>query len=161
MSREDSISEFGELWALLYLAMAREMVEAFGPEGLQALRRAVRRYGELRGRRLRERHEAQGLPINIRSLFEHYDLPSHPEMVRRRAILTDDRLDSTVLHCPYREVWRRYGGEHLGLIYCEEFHRAMWRAYRDDIVVEQPEIMTRGDPRCRFIVYIQGRGEDE
>jgi hypothetical protein len=41
-------------------------------------------------------------------------------------VLTEDHLISTVLHCPYREIWRRYGAEHLGLIYCEEFHMAMW-----------------------------------
>lgn len=154
MSSREEIAEFGELWALLYLSLASEMIESFGDEGVETLRRAVRRYGKLRGRKLRDKHEEMGLPIDIRSLFEQYDLPSQPKMVRRREALDEEHLISTVIYCPYREVWRRHGAEHLGLIYCEEFHVAMWREYKDNIVVEQPEILTRGDPRCRFIVYM-------
>jgi hypothetical protein len=73
MVSEEDIAEFGDLWSLMYFVFAKEMVDSFGEEGEEALRRAIRSYGRARGLRLRKRHEEQGLPINLRSLFEHYE----------------------------------------------------------------------------------------
>jgi hypothetical protein len=33
----------------------------------------------------------------------------------------------------------------------------MWEAYRDDIVVEIPEILTKGDEHCRFVVHYRSK----
>ena len=82
---QDEIAEFADLWALMYSTMAREMVDSFGEEGKKALIRAIQNYGKIRGERLRKRHEEEGRPINMRSLFDHYDLPGHPETEKDRA----------------------------------------------------------------------------
>jgi len=82
MVSEEDIAEFGDLWSLMYYVFAREMVDSFGEEGEEALRRAIRGYGRARGSRLRRKHEEQGLPISLRSLFEHYDLPGTPALRR-------------------------------------------------------------------------------
>ena len=155
--KEHDIAEFGDLWGLMYYHLAREMIESFGDDGEKALRRAIRNYGHERGARLRKRHEEMGLPINIKSLFTHYDLPTHPGDVRRREILKDDELLSYILVCPYQKLWAAHGGNDIGKIYCEEFHQAMWEAYRDDIVVEIPEILTKGDEHCRFVVHYRSK----
>jgi len=154
---EGDIAEFGDLWSLMYYVFAREMVDSFGDRGREALRRAIRSYGRARGARLRERHEGQGIPISLRSLFTHYDLPAHPDTEKTRTVFSENELVSFTYVCPYQRVWRALGGEDLGLIYCEEFHHAMWRAYRPDLKVELPEILTKGDPHCRFVVTQPGR----
>jgi hypothetical protein len=59
MVTERDIAEFGDLWSLMYYAFAKEIVDSFGDEGEKALRRAIRNYGKMRGRRLRK-HEKQG-----------------------------------------------------------------------------------------------------
>jgi hypothetical protein len=130
MVSEEDIAEFGDLWSLTYYVFAREMVDSFGEEGEEALGRAIRSYGRARGLRLKRRHGERGLPVNLRSLFEHYDMPA----------------------CPYEKIWRAKSGTDLGLIYCENFHHAMWQAYRPDLKVEMPEILTKDDPHCKFIV---------
>ena len=152
MVSEADIAEFGDLWSLMYYVFAGEMADSFGEEGEEALRRAIRRYGRARGLRLRRRHEEQGLPINLRSLFEYYDLPGHPGTEKERTVFEDDRLVSFTYVCPYERIWRSRDGTDLGLIYCQEFHHAMWQAYRPDLKVEIPEILTKGDPHCRFVV---------
>jgi len=152
MVSEEDIAEFGDLWSLMYYVFAREMVDSFGEEGEEALRRAIRGYGRARGSRLRRKHEEQGLPISLRSLFEHYDLPGHPGTEKERTVFEDDRLVSFTYVCPYERIWRARDGTDLGLIYCQEFHNAMWQAYRPDLKVEIPEILTKGDPHCRFVV---------
>ena len=146
------IAEFGDLWALMYYHFAKEMLDSFGKEGEEALRRAIRNYGKARGSRLKKRHEEQGLPINLRSLFTHYDLPGHPETQKNRTVFEDEKLISFTYVCPYERIWRAQGAEDIGLIYCEEFHHAMWQAYRSDLKVEIPELLTKDDPHCKFIV---------
>ena len=152
MVSERDVAEFCDLWSLMYHVFAKEMVDSFGDRGREALRMAIRSYGRARGVRLRERHEEQGLPINLRSLFTHYDLPSHPDTEKTRTVFSENELVSFTYAYPYERIWRSRGGADLGLIYCEEFHYAMWRTYRPDLKVELPEILTKGDPHCKFIV---------
>jgi len=152
MASDDAIAEFGDLWSLMYYVFAREMVDSFGEEGKRALVRAVRAYGRARGERLRRRHGEMGLPIGLRSLFEHYDLPTHPGTVKERRVFEDDRLVSYTYSCPYEKFWRAHDGTGLGLVYCENFHHAFWQTYRPDIDVQMPEILTKDDPHCLFVV---------
>ena len=152
MVSESDIAEFGDLWSLMYYTFAKEMVDSFGEKGKEALIRAVKNYGKARGERLRKRHEEQGLPINLRSLFEHYDLPGHPGTEKTRTQFTDDKLVSYTYKCPYEQIWRAKNGADLGLVYCQYFHHAFWQTYRPDIDVQIPEILTKDDPHCLFLV---------
>jgi len=152
MVDEKDIAEFGDLWALMYCTFAKEMVDSFGEEGKESLIRAVKSYGKARGERLRKRHEEQGLPINMRSLFENYDLPGHPDTEKNREKFTDTFLESYTYVCPYERLWRERDCNALGLIYCQYFHHAFWQTYRPDINVQIPEILTKDDPHCLFLV---------
>lgn len=152
MVSETDIAEFGDLWSMMYYIFAKEMLDSFNEEGEEALRRAIRSYGKARGLRLRRRHEEQGLPVNLRSLFTYYDQPTHPGIEKAREIFEDNKLVSYTYICPYERIWSARDGMELGLFYCEEFHHAMWQAYRPDLVIELPEILTKGDPHCKFIV---------
>jgi hypothetical protein len=99
MITQEDIDEFGDLWALMYCVFAREMVDSFGEDGNEALIRAVKAYGVARGARLREKHEEQGLPINLRSLFEHYDMPGNSGTEKKRTVFEDTKLVSYTPHC--------------------------------------------------------------
>ena len=58
--------------------------------------------------------------------------------------------------CNLEKIWNIEGkeeGAYLGSIYCDEFHQAMWGAYRNGTIVELPKLLTKGDPYCHFIVY--------
>jgi hypothetical protein len=152
MVTQRDIDEFGDLWSLMYIIFAKEMVSSFGEEGKEALVRAVRSYGKARGERLRKRHIEMGLPINMRSLFEVYDLPGTSGTKKERKRFTDDELISYTYACPYEKVWRANGAVDLGLVYCENFHHAFWQSYRADLDVQIPEILTKNDPDCLFLV---------
>jgi len=129
-----------------------EMVDSFGEAGEKALIRAIQAYGKARGERLKERHQEQGLLVNLRSLFEHYDLPGHPDTRKERTHFTDDKLVSDTHLCPYERLWRAHACNDVGLLYCQHFHHAFWQTYRPDIDVQIPETLTKDDPYCRFIV---------
>ena len=98
----------------------------------------------------------KGLPITMETLFKNYDLPGDSVSRRRQVKLTDDERESYTLVCLLEKVWALEGGEEgdrLGSIYCDEFHQAMWGAYKDGTIVELPELLTKADPHCHFVVY--------
>ena len=152
MVTQDDIDVFGDLWALMYCVFAREMVESFGEEGKAALIRAVKAYGVARGTRLRGIHQDQGLPISLRSLFEHYDLPGHSDTEKTRTVFENEKLVSYTYRCPFQEQWRERGCVDFGRLYCQNFHHAFWQEYRSDLDVQLPEILTTDHPHCLFIV---------
>ena len=152
MVTQKDIDEFGDLWGLMYIIFAKEMVKSFGEEGKKALIRAVKSYGKTRGKRLRKRHLEMGLPINMRSLFEVYDLPGTSGTRKERKVFTDNELVSYTYACPYEKVWRDNDAVDLGLVYCENFHHAFWQTYRQDLDVQIPEILTKNDSDCLFLV---------
>lgn len=163
---KDSVRDAVALYAKLFYFMGKEMIDTFGEDGEQALRRATQKLGFSRGETLRERHKAQGLPINVRTLFEHYDLPKakNHDAVRNRINLDEDSYVSETLDCHLQQIWEELGGEegnYIGSIYCDEFHWAMWSAYDEDIVTEIPELLTKYDPCCRFEVHREQEARQE
>ena len=147
------------LYAKLYYFLAAEMVDTFGEEGEKALRRAVQKFGASRGEALRKRHEEMGMPIDVKSLFTVYDLPSgrdHDD-IRKKIQLDEDNRVSETYFCHLQQVWEELGGEEkgnkIGAIYCDEFHWSMWAAYHPDIKTELPQILTKHNPCCHFEVH--------
>lgn len=156
---DEDLVIMSEMLAKLYFHMAKEMLDSFGDEGEAALRRAVQAFGRDRGASLKKRHLAQELPINVRSLFEHYDAPgTNSSRFRRTTFKLDENTrQSETYVCQFWDVWNELGGvetlRSLGQIYCNEFHPAMWGEYDPDIKVELPMLKTQGDAHCRFEVH--------
>lgn len=156
---DEDLVIMSEMVAKMYYHLAHEMLSSFGPEGEEALRRAVRAFGRDRGATMRKKHIAAGIPINVRSIFEHYDMPGTSSSRFRRTTfrLDENTRQSETYVCLFKEVWEELGGEEalrtLGQIYCNEFHQAMWGEYQDGIIVELPRLLTQGDPHCRFEVH--------
>jgi len=155
---KDPINDGIAIMAKLYYFLAKEMIDNFGDEGEQALRRAVRNFGKSRGETLRQRHNEKGLPINVESLFSDYDLPSSNDHddVRNKIQLDEDNRVSETMICHLQQIWQELGGEEgnrIGAIYCDEFHPHMWAAYDAAIHTELPKLLTKNDPHCRFEVH--------
>jgi len=154
---EEDIITLMEMLARVYFHLANEILN-FGEEGEAALRRAIRAYGRDRGLRLRKIHQEKGYPLNVRSLYDHYDLPgTETSRFRRKQLKFGDYTQiSETYECHFCEIWNEMGGEKalctLGQIYCNEFHPAMWSTYNPEISVKMPQLLTQGDPYCKFEV---------
>ena len=161
--KDDPVSQGMDIYALIYAHMAKEGIETFGKEGEAMVRKAVRNFGIDRGKRLRAKHEAEGRPINLKTLFTHYDLGgtrADPRFSRNLLELTENTRYSLTLSCPVQERWREVGPAEYGVMYCEEFHPAMWDAYLEGTVTKLPKLLSRGDKYCQFEVYVPGHEQD-
>ena len=159
----DPVAQGMDIYGLIYAHMAKEMIETFGKEGEEAVRRAIRNFGIDRGKRLRARHEKEGRPINLDTLFKHYDLGgtrADTRFSRTLLELTENTRYSLTLRCPVQERWREVGPSEYGVIYCEEFHPAMWNAYLEGTVTLLPKLLSRGDEHCQFEVFLPGHQRD-
>ncbi len=158
MAEQDGVVQMMEHYGKIYYYLAREMVDTFGAEGEEALRRAIRAYARDRGAALRSRHQAEGIEINAKSLAEHYDMPGSRTGTFRRTFIQldeDNRVSETYV-CQLAKIWERLGadaGLRIGSIYCDEFHPAMWGEYDSRIKTTLPRLLTKHDAHCRFEVH--------
>ena len=152
-----------DLFAKLYIYMAREMKDTFGQEAEGALKLALINFGHDRGETLRKKHEELGIPITVKSLFTNYDLPADEERVNRNTIkLTENVRYSRTHNCPWQEAWRRIAldSPELWSLYCDTVHQAVFEGYIDDIICELPLLLTKGDQYCQFEVYRTGHKDE-
>lgn len=151
-----------DIFSREYIFLARCFVEGFGAAGEGALREAVRSFGVMRGRSLREAHRQAGMKLNLFNLFTYGDLPAEPRTRRNKIKLTpEERLSETLL-CPLYDQWRAMDAVALGRIYCEEFHHANFAAYAPRAQVNLTQTLTQeGDDLCRFSVYLRPANMDD
>ena len=150
---ENALLKTEELYAKLYFHMAAEYLRTFKKPGEEALREAIRLYGEDRGSANRAEHERLGYPIHLHTLFTAGGFPGKAGFRRNKIDLQPHQRISETLQCPLNDHWKEMGGDKEGIIHCEVIHEAMWRAYDPGIETNQPKIMTRGDDLCRFEVF--------
>ena len=130
---EQCVMDLSDNYTLLYSFLGREVLDAFGVEGERAFREGTRRYGRDRGQCSREKHQALGVKINMKSLFSvGGDLPPDPRFHRELQELNPEERVSHTLVCPMADIWKAYGERAIGRMYCEEFHPACYNHYAFD-----------------------------
>jgi len=145
-----------DFYGMLYGFIAKRVIDSFGEEGEQVVRRALRDYGVTRGKELKEKHAQLGLENHIVNLMTYYDLPSSDELETKREIFEPEQEVTETRDCGLYDVWKKHGMLREGKIYCEEIHHAMWAAYNEKLVVTQKEILTRGNDRCTWEIHLGG-----
>lgn len=158
LTLDEAIMRLVDLWAKLYYFLGSKLLESYGVDGERALREAVREYGRHRGRLIRERHQAEGHPIDLESLFGRYDLPNDPRFRRKKIELTPETRISQTLVCPYAEVWDDLAGgkSRVAQLYCEEVHHALFSAYDPAVQTNLCHPLTHeGTDHCMFSVYLR------
>jgi len=157
ISLEEGLGHLMDIQAKMYYYLGKGLC-AFGLEGEAALRRAIRLYGRERGLNLRREHLARGLEINLKNLFNHYDLYSHidPRIRKNQREFTEQSRINESLNCTLFDTWKQYpDGIDIGRIYCEEVHHQIYGAYDDAVQINLTHTLTRGDDRCRFSTYLR------
>lgn len=104
---------------LLHLAFAGQLVEEFGEEeGKRLAKRAIDRYSSMVGSAKRELALARGLEPSAVSFFEMSDLPSIGMHERVEQVEVEGEKRYRAYGCIMGRVWRKYGANELGRIYC-------------------------------------------
>lgn len=159
--KKSEVAIMKDFYTLLYGFLAQRVIDSFGEEGNQIVRRALRDFGEVRGAMLRDRQLHYGLELNLVNLNTYCDLPGDDEQPTNRKVFEKDKFLSYVDQCDMHELWEKYNLNDAAIAYCEEIHHAMWATYHEDVVVVQDEILTRGNKRCSFKLSMPNYGKSK
>ena len=140
--------------ALLHLAYAKAIVKELGEErGTRLISEAIKDYAVKIGNKTKEEVEAKGLetiPENF-GAGDSYALPDFPGMHSGRE--TVEKEDGTrrfrAYGCVLGEVWREYGEEKLGRLYCY-MDTAKYMGYNPHYKYVHIKAVPEGDECCEF-----------
>jgi len=147
---ETPLESMGKVFALLFGHMAKATVERFGEEGRQAVTDGIMSFGRQRGRGIRDRVLAQGLPLTIENFYANHDLAHvNAGFEMRLSIGKGWNAEALVTRCPFAEVWQEMQHPELGAIYCL-VDEAMLEGYNPDLRLDRPTTILRGSSTCQF-----------
>lgn len=148
----------------MYSYIANAILENGGKRGERAVRDALQKYGEDRGKKLREAHLEKGVKTNLRA-FRHSGNCCGEDPRFYRTILKDSGQVQIweVYSCPLEHMWRNLNCGKAGAFYCEECVHAMVKAYTcGKGQANLSDLMTcERDTYCRFSLYYRPANLDE
>jgi hypothetical protein len=144
------------LIAALQFYTARALVQAFDASGEEAVREASFAFGAERGQALRDRHLAEGIPINLATMDRTLNGVRDPLnaifSIRGESYFSEGVSMFDCTYCPLAEVWAEEGAEGLalGYLFDMELHRGLVETFHPGAVIKWDALKTRGDSVCRF-----------
>lgn len=148
----------------MYSYIAATLLENGGKRGERAVREALQKYGEDRGKRLREDHMEKGIKTNLASLLHGENCCGEDPRFFRNIIKDTEQVQLwEVYSCPLEHMWRQLGSGKAGSFYCEECVHAMVKAYTGG--KGQANLSDRmtcdRDTYCCFSLYYRPANLDE
>ncbi len=155
MSREDAAHEVelvSRRLGLLHLAYARALVDTLGEdEGRRLILKAIKLYGTWIGREVRAAVQEAGLaatPDNY-GIDRSRSLPLVGMHERSEVMEVGNEKRLRAYGCVMAKVWKTYGEERLGRLYCY-VDPAKYMAYNPDYKLAHVKALPDGDPYCEF-----------
>jgi hypothetical protein len=135
---------------LLHLCYARQLVRELGEKrGRELIERAIWDYGTEVGKATRKRVEELDLEPNLSNMDRGSDLS--PLGFDFRSVTVDGESRSQSPECVLADVWREYGEEELGQLYCL-VDPAKMQAYSPEFTLVHTKRIPLGDECCEFAV---------
>lgn len=150
------VGQLGRMVGLLYLSIAKEVIEKYGEEGKNIILEGLATFGRARGERIAERVKREGKPLTIENFFEFYDVPvtlvtkssGEPE------IMEHGKLVKRIVSCPTVDLAREQGQLEIGKLYCEQDF-AMLEGYNPELRLEKRASLMEGDKYCEFVYSVR------
>jgi len=132
-----------------FCILAEEIISSFGEKGREAIAGAVKRFGEMRGKKIAEVVKSLGKELNLKNFFIYYDLDTRFLTLTQEIV--DGNLEITITKCPFAQGCKDLGKEEYGRIFCEHIDKVYLRGYNPNLVVEVLSNLTKGDKACVMI----------
>jgi len=146
----EAVLDMARRVALLHMSYARTLVDALGEErGRALIESAIRAYGTRIGERTRARVESLGLEPEPHNFARGSDLP--PSAFPSEVVTVDGERRSRSESCVLADVWREYGEEALGSLYCG-VDPAKMEAYNPEWTMVHTHKIPDGDACCEMAI---------
>jgi predicted hydrocarbon binding protein len=152
ISKDEAFSQLKSMitrTALIHYAFTKTIIDELGKEkGKELAKKAIRLYGEMVGKKVRENTLAKGLP----TLAENFqnDLPTLGWADREKVVVEGEKR-ARVHTCYLAEAWKELGVPEIGRLYCF-VDQAKYEAYNPDLECVHTQNVLDGDPYCELAV---------
>jgi len=137
---------------LLHLAFAQVLVDEFGAErGKQLVIKAIEDYSRKIGEKKRSIVDSEGLEPTLQNLVKTRDIPTIGMHDRTEYLEVDGEKRSRTYGCVMAGVWREYGKDELGRLYCY-VDPASIMAYNSDFKLIHTKAVPDGDEYCELTI---------
>jgi len=145
-----AVEDMSRRVALLHLSYARRLVQELGEErGKELIKRAIWDYGTRIGEQTRARVEALGLEPTPENFGKGSDLS--PLGFDHSRTTVEGEARTQLFGCVLAEVWKKYGEEELGGLYCL-VDPAKMQAYDPGSTMVHTRKIPDGDVYCEMAV---------
>ncbi len=152
---EDKMEVMANICAIEYFFMAKEAIARFGEKGEEAIRAAIRKYGECRGKLLAQYQQSNGVEPSLENLFAHYDIKREAGRYHVNGQNVTVKGDC----CRFKEICEilenapEGGNSKIAAIYCHEFYPGLLKGYRKELgCAEVRASYAFGDGECSIAV---------
>ncbi len=120
------------MFAKLFAHLVKEVSDTFGDEGKEAVRRAVKNFGEERGCDIARRAKAKGATNDLANYLTTYDMErsNHFEFTNTYGA---DQIEQQFTRCVFANQWKEDQMEEYGYLYCEMIDPAIARGYNENL----------------------------
>jgi len=138
--------------ALLFAWISRAVVEGVGvARGETAIRKAVRRYGEQRGRRMALRAQADGQALSMGSFRAYGEWEVDAGQMEHSVVSHGRDMKTHVRKCPWHTAWTEGDLVAYGRFYCLEIDEALVRGFNPNLKLEVNRTQTNDGEYCEFV----------
>lgn len=140
---------------LLMAWMGRHLFQRVGPvKGEMHLRKAIRRYGEERGRRMALRAQADGKELTMLNYLIYGECSINTgEMTQKTEQNNHNNMRMMVERCPWQAAWMQDELVEFGRYYCQEIDLALVRGFNPDLHLDVLKTQTNDRQPCDFIFH--------
>jgi hypothetical protein len=138
--------------ALLFALIARQVFTRYGEaKGLPALRKAIRRYGEQRGRRMALRARANGDELTMTNYMVYGEWRYVSDGGQQQRVEDQADIRMTVDRCPWQAAWNEAGLLPYGRYYCQEIDAALLHGFNPSLSIEVNQTLSNDGLPCEMI----------
>jgi len=152
MGKDKCIEFTASHHAILFASIAKSLIKDIGEDTAgNILRKAVRKYGEQRGRRMALRAKKYGHDLTMDNYFAYgeWEVPKGDMDFKFQEKNPHARMN--VYKCPWYETWAKNDMLKYGQYFCQEIDNALVRGFNPSLVLEVSSTQTNDDKPCDFL----------
>ncbi|MDR3589536.1 MAG: L-2-amino-thiazoline-4-carboxylic acid hydrolase [Negativicutes bacterium] len=120
--------------AYLFGVIAREVIDAYGKPGIEAIAQGVVRYGRQRGRRMALRALRDGAELSPLNYLAYGEWSAEPGEMDSSVPAKNPDVQLWIKKCPWYDVWQENGlVEKYGYLYCQYVDKALAEGFNPEL----------------------------
>lgn len=136
------------MYAKLFAHVAKAVIDQYGEDAREAIKKGVRAFGEERGRNIANRAAAAGETNEIENFLANYDM-SRSELFEYTTINTGKQIEQNYSKCVFADQWQKDGMQEYGILYCDTIDPAIARGFNENLEVVHDKHLFQ-DGICHF-----------